>query len=461
MNSPHVYDVCIVGGGPSGATCAFDLARANKTVLVLEKKTFPRDKLCGDAVCLPAHAHLERMGVLGELEAEGKVQWAEIGGFVSPRGIGFIGNSARPNRRPLVVAIKREWLDEKMIRAAVRAGAELRDGHTVLGATRIDDVWTVRLSNRQREQQTVHARALVAADGALSRLTEVLGMPTPPPDGICSRAYVKAGTHAFDADGVCFYRLDMVPGYAALFREADGDVSFCCYIIPGGAKGIDDLRELHDRFLREPHIAAALGPRAVIDKMRAAPLRLGGRRRTHSEGLLIIGDAAGHIDPLTGEGIHLAIEGATIAARTLNEALAEDDLSAASLARYDRRWRRAFGWDFRISTALAKVYTRFPFFIDASALAMQRRGVDALLEWARLMTGASPKLQFLRPRIVLPILLEAARAGARIARGHALERIVLVAREHTIDRWHETPSAPSREAKKQARRASATALPAP
>ena len=58
------YDVCIVGAGPSGATCAWYLAKAGKTVLLLEKRKFPRDKICGDAVCLNAQNHMAKMGVL-------------------------------------------------------------------------------------------------------------------------------------------------------------------------------------------------------------------------------------------------------------------------------------------------------------------------------------------------------------------------------------------------------------
>src|SRR5439155_24262654 len=66
------FDVCIVGAGPSGATCAWYRAKAGKKVLLLEKRKFPRDKICGDAVCLNAQNHMAKMGVLQELEAEKK-----------------------------------------------------------------------------------------------------------------------------------------------------------------------------------------------------------------------------------------------------------------------------------------------------------------------------------------------------------------------------------------------------
>ena len=88
MGSPaSAYDVCVVGAGPAGSTCAFYLARQGKRVLLVDKQRFPRDKLCGDAVCARAQVHLERMGVLQAVLAAGEGRWAEYGGFVSPSGL--------------------------------------------------------------------------------------------------------------------------------------------------------------------------------------------------------------------------------------------------------------------------------------------------------------------------------------------------------------------------------------
>src|SRR5262249_46533432 len=130
----HVYDVCVVGAGPSGSTCAYYLARQGKRVLLLERKEFPRDKGCGAAVCSRAQVHLRRMGVLQAILAENQGRWAEVGGLVSPRGISFIGNSAPHTNGPLVIAIKRKVLDEKIARAAERAGAVLIENYPVAGA---------------------------------------------------------------------------------------------------------------------------------------------------------------------------------------------------------------------------------------------------------------------------------------------------------------------------------------
>jgi len=411
MGQTQVYDACIVGAGPSGATCAWYLARAGKRVLLLEKRRFPRDKICGDAVCVGGQDHLRTMGVLQEIEAEKVGRWAEVGGMVAPSGAGFVGNSVAFSGRKLVIAVKRRILDEKIARASQRVGAELREESEFVGGTldRARGMWTVRADSPEGPL-AFEARSLVAADGAHSVVTRTLGIPTPPPDGICSRAYVKAGTHRFDADGVAFYTSDLIPGYAALFKEADGDLNYCVYIIPGGKAKVTDLRALHDKLLREhPYISRVVGTRAEVQRMNGAPLRLGGTVKTHYERMLVIGDAAGHIDPLTGEGIHTALEGGAIAAQELGAALDEKDVSERRLQRYERRWMKSFGNDFRWSARMARVYTRFPVFVDASARVMQKKGASVLYDWGRMMTGAAPKTGFFKPSMFMPILTEVAK----------------------------------------------------
>ena len=140
-----LWDVCVVGAGPVGSTCAWYLARRGLRVLLLDKQRFPRDKLCGDAVTTRAQFHLERMGVLGEVLAAGEGRWAEVGGFVSPSGLDYIADSTTDGGRPLVIAIKRIALDVRVARAAARAGAALVEeapvapGRVLAGRARLDD----------------------------------------------------------------------------------------------------------------------------------------------------------------------------------------------------------------------------------------------------------------------------------------------------------------------------------
>jgi hypothetical protein len=233
---------------------------------------------------------------------------------------------------------------------------------------------------------------------------------------VCSRAYVRAGTDRCTADGLVFYPRFLLPGYCAVVREADGELNFCCYVIPGGSTAPTDLRAVHEWLVSsDPHVSAVLGPDASIDRMRAAPLRLGGVPRSYGSHCLVVGDAAGQIDPLTGEGIQYGMDAAEIAATTLDEAFRAGDWSEDRLRPYQEEWLRSFGRDFRWSRTMALACARYPGLLDASAAAVQRRGAEFLNVWAEIMTGVRPKRSLLAPRLLVP--LAAAVAGEWWTRG--------------------------------------------
>lgn len=408
-HAPTLYDVCVVGAGPAGSTCAYYLARLGGRVLLLEKAEFPRDKLCGDAICGNARTHLQRMGVLQEILANHQGHCAAVGGLVSPRGIRFIGNSVEQIGASLAIAIKRKILDEKIARAAVRAGAVLAERSPVTGAEFSSGTGTWTVHCRSETPVSYQAKVLVAADGSQSALARSLGILHSLPDAICSRTYIDAATSDFDADGVMFYPAAILPGYCSLFREAGGHLSFCCYILPGGSCQVKDLKQIYHRMLEhDPHVSRAVGPHARMGPMQGAFLRLGGVPKSYADHLLLLGDAAGQIDPMTGEGIQYAMDAAEIAAQTLVEASSAGNFSEAFLRRYHNRWMKSFGNDFAWSRRIAQFTARQPLFLDAGAALMRRRGASFLAEWGEVMTGVRPKSYYLRPSVAWQFLRELA-----------------------------------------------------
>ncbi len=401
-----IFDVCIIGAGPGGSSTAFYLAKQGKNVVLLDKEKFPRRKICGDAISQRAQIHLERMGVLQEILEEGKGHYSAVGGLVSPRRITYIDNSAEELGSHLMMSIKREIMDEKMVRAAVREGAKLIEEYNVKEVKFSEDkkFWEVKSFNDK--QAIIRTKVLIAADGATSKIARSLGILDKPPEAVCSSVYIKAGTHQYKDDGVCLYTQDIVPGYLALFKEADGDVVFCCYIIPGGRYKAEDLQHVHQLFLTgEPYVAEALGPKTKVEPMKSGPLRLGGVKKSYANNFLIVGDAAGHIDPLTGEGIQYAMDAGEIAAKTLEEAFEKNDFSESMLKLYQKRWMKSFGKDFKWSSRMVKVLARMPIFLDAFAYLCNKKGVKYLLRWATIMTGSEPKLTFFKPNLAFPLLL--------------------------------------------------------
>jgi len=416
-STEEFHDVAIVGAGPSGSSLAWYLKKGNSAlkVLLLEKKKFPRDKYCGDAVALVAQKHLRRMGVLQEVEAKKEGYYAQNGGFVSPNGNSFIGNSAKElnlGSGGPVISIKRIVMDEKIARAARESGALLTEDTTVDNVTFLHDtgLWKIECTYTGEEPSkpvTYFARCLICADGAPSRLARQLGIVTEEPQGTCSRSYVKGNTQ-FKFDGVVFYPPKLLPGYCAIIREAGDELNFCTYIIPGGPTSNDDLPAMHNDILKNyDYVAKSLGPNPNIERMKSASLRLGGIPKSYDQHLLVIGDAAGFIDPLTGEGIQYALESGEIASKVLLEGFKIGDLSASFLKKYQNMWYAEYGKGFYFSMKTSLFLYRFPIVLDATAKLIEKKGSRFLAEWAEVMTGSKSKTWFFRldvwPFIVLEI----------------------------------------------------------
>lgn len=411
-NTTKILDVCIVGAGIAGTTCAFYLAQLGIKTVVLEKLKFPKDKICGDAITARAQIHLERMGVLQNIIAEKNGNWAAIGGLVSPSGIEYVGDSSKKNDNHdshLVIAIKRKILDEKMMNAAIKQGAELIEEYLVSNAIFSPEKseWTI---TSESNDAVYRAKILIIADGSLSRLSRVLGYVNEAPQAICSRAYIEVGSHQYPYDGMCYYPAKLVPGYCSLFKQANGDIGYCCYIIPGGKATTKDLREFHHDFImNDPFMSKAIGPNPKLEQMKAAPIRFGGIDRSFGDNLMIVGDAAGHVDPLTGEGIQYAMDAAEIASDIAHQALSEDRFDEEIFSKYQKEWMKSFGKDFKWSQRIVNFYVKHPIFIDAFAEVCNKKGDKFMVEWGKIMTGSKKKVTFFRPKLALPLLFAAIR----------------------------------------------------
>jgi geranylgeranyl reductase family protein len=401
-----LYDVAIVGAGPAGATCAWYLAKQDIRVLLLDKAKFPRDKFCGDAVIPRAQRHLKRMGVLDQLIDAGECLFTTSGGFVSPSGIECLSDSTEnPSGTPM--SVKRIIMDERIVRAAQSAGAELVENAAV-DRVAFDEragTWAAHSGPR-----TFSAGTLVLADGAHSKLARSLGIVKDSPGAICSRSFIEGGTHSFETDGICYMERDLLPGYAAIFRHPGDELNFCTYIIPGGKAVPSDLKELHHGLLeRSPIVRRHLGPGYTIEPMKGAWLRLGGIPKSYADNLLIIGDAAGHIDPLTGEGIQFAMEGAEQAAQTLVEAFRVGRFDERFLSSYQDKWHREFGRKFGLAEKASQLMARYPELVDSMAKVANTRDDAFFFAWADIMMGEAPWSAFLKPKLAIPLAAAAVR----------------------------------------------------
>ncbi|MFX0002565.1 MAG: geranylgeranyl reductase family protein [Candidatus Hodarchaeota archaeon] len=410
MSEKTIYDVCIVGAGPAGSTCAYYLSKKGINPLILEKKKFPRDKICGDAFPQRAQIHLEKMGILQKLIEEKKGRWTAQGGIVSPRGIVYTGDSYAQTKSHLVISVKRKIIDDMLIKTAVAAGAILVENYSVKEVVFDEkkEYWIIH--PKKGEEELYYAKILILADGATSHIAQSLGIVKGPPETVCSRSYVKAGTYKFNQDGIIVMPMNLIPGYCALMREADDDLVLCCYIIPFGDTRTENLYNIHhDLISNNPFISDALGPNAELEEMKAAPIRFGGISQSYDQHLLIVGDAAGMIDPLTGEGLQYAMDAAEIAADIIIEAFKQNDFTKQFFKRYQTKWMKSFGKDFKWSIRMAHFCAKHPIFFDAFASLSQKKGDKFMVEWGKIMTGSKKKINFFLPKLAFPLLIETLR----------------------------------------------------
>jgi geranylgeranyl reductase family protein len=349
-------DVLVVGGGPAGAAAAVGLARAGREVVIVDKATFPRDKICGDGLTSGALHHLEEIGV----DPQRVASWRPVDTMKVVTPTGEERTLPFPTGRGTYAAVARRVdLDAEVLDAARRAGAAVHEGHALC------KVWAPGSASERFEGSVtglgrVRARHVVGADGMWSPLRKAMGLGAPGYRGECHafRQYLTGvDPAALDALWVWF-EPDVLPGYAWSFPMADGSVNVGLGIHRGAKVAVGEMGEVWRSILQRPALRRVLGDGWVTEGPHRAwpiPARLGDLPLSGGRALFV-GDAAGACDPMTGEGIGQALESGLAAAAAIVAGRTSDPAGVA--AAYERTLHRGLVRDNRMAARLLPLLRR-------------------------------------------------------------------------------------------------------
>ena len=364
MMAGHQFDLIIVGGGPAGAAAALYARRQGLRFLLLDKARFPRNKICGDALSGKSVAVLDELGLLDEVR---NLPGAHIRRIVfgSPDSVGAeIEMSGHAWRNRLTgkslpmegFVIRRQLFDQFLFTRAREAADCTVEGFAVRALARQgQQVCGVRGHTSTGAELEFSAPLVLGCDGSGSRVARLAGLvQRDSRQGMIALRQYFAGVRGL-GDQIELHFIDPVlPGYFWIFPVEEGGANVG---IGMDRAAIDkrrvDLKKVLQAALDSPAFCERFRDARPLGKPVGWKLPVGVcRSPMHAAGLLLLGDAAGLVDPFTGEGIGNALYSARYAVETAVAARQAADYSARFLGRYADRLTEALGPELRTSARL-------------------------------------------------------------------------------------------------------------
>ena len=352
-----MYDIVIVGAGPGGSAAAHFLAQRGLKVLLLDKAEFPRDKTCGDGLTPRALSVLDEMGIMDKISEAGfRINGIELHAKAGNMMAAPIPDHAHyPN---FLMVVPRLQLDEIIRQQALHSGADFELAR-VRGVEQQENHVTVS-ADRNGKRIKYKGRVAILAIGANMRmLHEMEILHKPPQVLLAARAYYEGMQGLNDYVQAHFANVPL-PGYGWVFPISDSTAN----VGVGYWQTRNPLRKMpvsarHAmvEFLNNPRLKKMLRGAERIGPIKSYPLRIDFTSApSHKDRVLLVGESAGLVSPLTGEGIDFALESGKLAAEFLSDRFEKGELSTPDLASYDSILRQNFQHIFRFLDYGRRVY---------------------------------------------------------------------------------------------------------
>lgn len=359
MNGDNIFELIIVGGGPGGAAAALRAREFGLNVLLIDKKVFPRDKVCGDALSGKTVEVLKKLKLLDKV--------AEIGGFQAnavifgaPSGkeirIEFIHSD--PTQKSYGFVLKRYIYDDFLLGEVKKNGADVREGYS-FDSLILDDITGqvsgIVANDEKGESKQFFAPLVIGSDGFGSRVAKQIGNieKSLKHSMAATRSYYRGVSGLGDA--IELYFLDeLKSGYFWIFPMKDGLANVGLGIRKDDLKSNEkNLIELQERVINSTRFKNRFTEAEIEGKISGWILPSGNIwRKLYSHGVMLVGDAAGLIDPFTGEGIGNAMTSGYISAEVAYRASLANRFDNIYLREYEILLKKRLASELKTSTAL-------------------------------------------------------------------------------------------------------------
>lgn len=372
MKNTNEHDVVIVGAGPAGSMAAIILAKKGYDVLLLDRFEFPRDKICGDAVPAGTIERLWHYGLKDRVD-----QAVERGEFypleklllVSPRGYDIEADLIDGHEGAKSYVAPRMHFDALMQQAAVDAGAKFCRAQAKTPLMENGRVVGVQ-AQVNGTSENFHSKVLIGADG----VTSVIARSLRPKEAqhkdqhraIAIRAYVD-DIEEFPHEVEFYLYKEILPGYAWIFPTGHHKANI------GLGMRLDHFRKYNlnlktmlQEFMEMPLIKKRFLNGGQLHDVATWQLNFGSQAglQYSFDGALLVGDAAGFINPITGGGIYNSTLSGEIAAEIIDNALQNGDTSRKTLQEYDKRCHDAMWDNMKTSYRFQRAFMNFPWLVD-------------------------------------------------------------------------------------------------
>ncbi len=332
------FDVAIIGAGPGGSTAAIKLAEGGKRVALIDKASFPRDKVCGDGLTPDVANQLMKFFPEVYEDFKAKVKFNSKASSIYLSGIEELSFNLSPESESKVNAMARYEFDDILFKHAISKNeVEAFENSPLKSITGSAENWVVEAGD-----ETLYAKYIIGADGANGKTARILTGEGKDMKNyaVAVRCYFEGIEGVSEEKGLEFFMPDyMDSGYFWIFPLGNGKANVGWGLRAELAqKQKVNLRDsLFEIIEKTPEIKARFKEAKALEDPIGFGLPLGGKnlRKIAGPGFLLIGDAAYLIDPVSGEGIGNAIRSARFAAEAILEAKIGDDFQG-----YKRRIQR-------------------------------------------------------------------------------------------------------------------------